>query len=434
MDSLSAAAITKLSEFGQQQLANLAWAFATLGYTHPKIMDALATDVIRKISEFKPQGLANTAWAYSRLGMRNKELMEAIAAESIRKMSDFDPQNLSNIAWAYAKLGMTHEPLLDAISAEVISKLSELTPRECSGLSWAFATLRRSDVPLLDAISSKALANMVEFESLYIATTAWAYDTLKMLDGPLRDALASEALRKINSMENQPLATLVDLDLPGCGVLEERLASKIDTFADRWRSQDAFSGSNALLFEWQVDNLGIFGTGTLLEKLGVHPPQDPEFTVRARARIGAEAAHHAPEDWRKQRFFFKERVYCYAEFALAHPTVTETWKLQGTMVKENSFLGEGTRAGRTGLLRSVVLPINELVDRTLCAEFQMLSELCDLVDSVGVTGKASRGFVTGTVRLWTSGASCLSCVGIMRQFLLLFPRAVLEVKCEKRLP
>jgi len=309
-------------------------------------------------------------------------------------------------------------------------RLSELTSRECSGLSWSFATLRRLDSTLLTAISSQALRIISSFETLDIATIAWAYDTLKVLDGPLRDALAAEALKKGETMDSQPLATLVDINLPGCAPLQDQLSARITAFADRWKREDALKASNALLFEWQVDNFGIFGTRLLLSCIGIGLP-GVEFEQRALQRIAAEEAARS-EDWRKQRFFFKERVHCYAEFALRHPRVEDADKLQGTMIKENSFLGEGTRAGRTGLLRSTSLPINELVDRTLCAEFQTLAELCDLLDNAGITGKSSRRFVSGKVSLWTTGASCLSCVGTMRQFLQLFPSTTLEVKCAKR--
>lgn len=253
---------------------------------------------------------------------------------------------------------------------------------------------------------------------------------MKVLEGAAGGGLADEALEKYEAMDSQPLATLVDINLPGCALLEDRLSTRVKTFADRWRREDALKASNALLFEWQVDNFGIFGTTLLLNCLGIGSP-GIGFEQRALRSIAAVEAARS-DDWRKQRFFFKERVYCYAEFALRHPKAEDPDRLQGTMIKENSFLGEGTRAGRTGLLRSTSLPINELVDRTLCAEFQTLAELCDLLDVVGITGNSSRRFVTGKVSLWTTGASCLSCVGTMRQFLQLFPSTTLEVKCAKR--
>jgi len=307
-----------------------------------------------------------------------------------------------------------------------------LTSRECSGISWPFATLRRNGACLVGGTLVQTLKVMSQFEPLDISTFAWAFNTVKRLGQLARSVVASEGVKKIEYLETQPLATLVDVGLPGCELLENRLVSQVESFAQTWLQEGAFKSTDALLFDWQVDNFGLCGTAHLLGHIGINRPAGNSFEQRALEKIRLEDTSRS-DDWRNQRFFFKERVYCYVEFALAHPAAKTPEKLQGSFVKENSFLGEGTRAGRTGLLRSTSLPINELVDRTLCAEFQSLSELCDLLDSVGITGKASQRFLIGTTRMWTSGASCLSCVGIMRQFLALFPKITLEVLCSKRL-
>ncbi|CAE8644316.1 unnamed protein product [Polarella glacialis] len=332
---------------------------------------------------------------------------------------------------------MTHEPAVGRIWVHrPTGLLGSFTSRECAGLAWAFATLKRCGRPPLGATPAQAIMLTSTPEPLDPANGAWALDTVKPLGEAVCGALASVALNKTHSFENQPLATLVDVNLPGCELLKDRLRANICTFAAQWLQQDAFSGSNALLLDWQVDNFGLFGTSLLLSKFGVlQPSPETDFARRASQRVASEESGRT-DDWRRQRFFFKERVYCFVEFALDHPGLKPevgNLLLEGSMVKENSFLGEGSRAGRTGLIRSLVLPINELVDRTLCAEFQALSELCDRLDSAGVKGIASRRFVTGTVRLWTSGASCLSCVGAMRQFSLLFPTTSLQVLCSERL-
>lgn len=230
-------------------------------------------------------------------------------------------------------------------------------------------------------------------------------------------------------MQSQPLATLVDLELPGCSTLQVCLLSRIKQFAKQWLSRDAFGNVTDLIFAWQIDNFGVFGTVSLLQELGVSRMPEADFEVRAEHRIKIEDANRS-HDWRQDRFFYKERVYCYVEYALQHPFVRlSVGILEGSLLKENSFHGEGSRAGRAGLLRSMTLPISDLVDRTLCAEYQALSEICDLTDSLGVTTATSRYLLTGFVKLWTLGPSCLSCVGIIRQFVVLFPNIKMEVVC-----
>ncbi|KAJ1628382.1 hypothetical protein T492DRAFT_156827 [Pavlovales sp. CCMP2436] len=95
-------AMPRLGEFKPQELANTAWAFATLGTPAPQLFDAIACKSEQRIGEFEPQGLANTAWAFATLGMPAPELFEAIARESEQRIGSFNPQDLANTAWAFA--------------------------------------------------------------------------------------------------------------------------------------------------------------------------------------------------------------------------------------------------------------------------------------------------------------------------------------------
>merc|ERR1712216_439139 len=106
-------------------------------------------------------------------------------------------------------------------------------------------------------------------------------------------------------MDTQPLATLVDVGLPRAQRLETLLLSKVDAFCNRWLQEDAFGSSSALLLEWQVDNFGVVGTTYLLRLLKVYKP-DEAFERRATLHISAMDSEDADE-WRRRRFFFKER-------------------------------------------------------------------------------------------------------------------------------
>lgn len=264
-------------------------------------------------------------------------------------------------------------------------------------------------------------------EPLDLSTAAWGLDAVQCLGGSSSVTTRPTAVCRTGVLDNQPLATLVDLDLAGCDSLRERLDSLVARFATAWLAQD-IGRWGSLFLAWQMDNFGLVGTGSLLTQVGISPTT-VSFAQRALERVRAEeAGRHG--DWREKRFFFKDRVYCYAEFALELPGRNPS-RLCGSLLKENSYAG--TRAGRTGLLRSIPLPINELVDRTLCAEFQLLSELCDLVGGAGLCGQQALSSVTGLVQLWTTGASCLSCVGVFRQFNHIFTATKLQVTCAKRL-
>ena len=48
-------------EFNLQELANTAWAFATVGEKNELVCTAVAMAAQQRIADFKPQELANTA-------------------------------------------------------------------------------------------------------------------------------------------------------------------------------------------------------------------------------------------------------------------------------------------------------------------------------------------------------------------------------------
>ena len=56
----------------------------------------------RHLSEFNPQNVANTAWAFATVNYRDDKLFAALAVAAERRLSEFNPQNVANTAWAFA--------------------------------------------------------------------------------------------------------------------------------------------------------------------------------------------------------------------------------------------------------------------------------------------------------------------------------------------
>ena len=86
-----------------KNIANTAWAFATLGHENKALFESLGDEAVRKIRDFKPQELANTAWAFGTLGYENKALFESLGDEAVRKIRDFKPQE-----YCQYRLGVCH--------------------------------------------------------------------------------------------------------------------------------------------------------------------------------------------------------------------------------------------------------------------------------------------------------------------------------------
>mmetsp|Transcript_127655 Transcript_127655/g.355265 ORF Transcript_127655/g.355265 Transcript_127655/m.355265 type:complete len:191 (+) Transcript_127655:252-824(+) len=156
-----------------------------------------------------------------------------------------------------------------------------------------------------------------------------------------------------------------------------------------------------------VDNFGAAGSQALLARLGI-AEADASFVQRAQHRIEQLLAE---VDVRKDTFgLAHKRVLCYAEWDL---TLSSGEPLRGALLREN-----GIRVGHTpppAWLRSFATPINSLIGRDLCGEFQLVTGIGLVLDA------APPGQPHGTVQLYSTSTPCTSCVAVFRQFQLRFP-------------
>jgi len=65
---LARAAEQRVGEFNEQELANIAWAFARAGQSDAQLLTALARVAERLVRSFKAQGIGNVVWAFAKLG------------------------------------------------------------------------------------------------------------------------------------------------------------------------------------------------------------------------------------------------------------------------------------------------------------------------------------------------------------------------------
>merc|ERR1712060_985615 len=74
------------------------------------------------------------------------------------------------------------------------------------------------------------------------------------------------------------------------------------------------------------------------------------------------------------------------------------------------------------------LVVNRWVDRALCAEFQLLDELCGNLEGAApwLEDPRRRREIVGFVRLLTSMSPCVSCLCAVRQMQLLLPGVRIE--------
>ena len=78
------------SSWKHQNLANTAWAFATVGHKDERLFSTLAAAAERRMRDFNSQELANTAWAFATVGHKDERLLSTLAAAAEQRMRDFN--------------------------------------------------------------------------------------------------------------------------------------------------------------------------------------------------------------------------------------------------------------------------------------------------------------------------------------------------------
>ena len=147
----SSAAMPRLAEFSEYELATTAWAFASAGHSAPALLDAIAEMAVRRLRDFKPQHLSKMAWAYAKAGHSAPALLDAIAAAAAPQLHRFYPQNLASTAWAFATAGRSAPMLLEAIATEAAPRLADFPPQHLVHLAWAFAAADATSHELFDS-------------------------------------------------------------------------------------------------------------------------------------------------------------------------------------------------------------------------------------------------------------------------------------------
>jgi len=216
----------------------------------------------------------------------------------------------------------------------------------------------------------------------------------------------------------------VDLELPCQTALKQQLLKILSSFAECVPNtiQEFERGKYQTLVEdFDMDNFGSWGDRQLLDMLGIHEgPQD--FATRG-ARLVIEYQEQHAESWWRSEGLFHQRVVSYAEMnlELAH----DGRHIQGCMYQQNGF--QGVRHAGNFIL-ATALPFNHNVDRSLCSENQLLSRVCgECLNWNKAPQKSLLAQVKGWLKLFVTGAPCLSCVGAIHQFQLLLPKVVLTV-------
>jgi hypothetical protein len=129
-------------------VAMLVWAYGKSNVRHDVLFAKLnghdiASRIVRGLTT---QELSNLAWASAKLGYQNEELLKAVAKEATHKVGNFALGELSNLIWAFAQASFIDEKLFKAVAQEALPRLSEFSPQQQYNLLWGFLLAYSRDV------------------------------------------------------------------------------------------------------------------------------------------------------------------------------------------------------------------------------------------------------------------------------------------------
>mmetsp|Transcript_51017 Transcript_51017/g.91880 ORF Transcript_51017/g.91880 Transcript_51017/m.91880 type:complete len:321 (+) Transcript_51017:61-1023(+) len=273
------------------------------------------------------------------------------------------------------------------------------------------------------------------------------------------EAIAALVVRNMRDYDLKALSSLADLHLSCNAELQQCLDFEIskvwDNFPKTYQSGHLDRAFTEYVKQLGIDNLGSVGDRLLMQYMCIQEAP-AGFEARALETMIAHCQEDLREDPAEMTFggpSKHKRVFSYAEYRICFLqeeggfVASRGPEEEGALLQENGARGQSLSSSP---LTAVPLPINHRVQRSACSEFLLLSELCALLRSsfseeeeeeeelredsgefckkegTLLPAEALRG-IQGTLRLYSTGPSCMSCMVALWQFRMLHPLIRLEV-------
>ena len=86
-----------------------------MGQQEEQLLKAVAKMAERRLDQFNAQELANTAWAFATVGQQDEQLFTTSAKMAGQRLDQFNAQGLANVAWALTDSAACARELLKSI-------------------------------------------------------------------------------------------------------------------------------------------------------------------------------------------------------------------------------------------------------------------------------------------------------------------------------
>lgn len=221
-----------------QELANVAWAFATLGYCEaPTLFHAIDSLARQWMRAAHPQDIALVAWSVATLQtfpapifFRN---LDANAVSFVQGGANLDPLAISNTAWACGAMYEKVPRLFQCIDETAAMLVSVAQPEELAKILWASAVLDYKLSNLFRLVDAQAHSIVENGCPQSMSLTIWACATSR-LDAPtLVQAVDQHSDRLVENGSSQAIAnTAIAFAKLDCqtAVFFRTLATHVDRF------------------------------------------------------------------------------------------------------------------------------------------------------------------------------------------------------------
>ncbi|CAL5417163.1 unnamed protein product [Camellia sinensis] len=170
MSMLVGIAMTALPECSPQGISNISWALSKIGgeLLYLSEMDRVAEVALTKVSDFNSQNVANIAGAFASMQHSAPDLFSELSKRASNIIHTFQEQELAQVLWAFASLYNPADPLLESLD---------------NAFKYADTFKCCLDEEKLDADRDRVLgSHVLNFNRDQLGNIAWSYAVLGQLD------------------------------------------------------------------------------------------------------------------------------------------------------------------------------------------------------------------------------------------------------------
>eukprot|EP00435_Cladocopium_sp_Y103_P035568 s102_g9.t1 len=103
---------------------------------HWPVFEIISEQTLARITESEPQNLANIAWRFATIKWCNEPLVSAMAEQCVRSVKQFGPQECANFAWALANIMLVDMPCLAALGNKFMTGLRSGSTQNLTNTVW----------------------------------------------------------------------------------------------------------------------------------------------------------------------------------------------------------------------------------------------------------------------------------------------------------